>query len=61
LGSLVWNVLLIGAGYLLGERWQQVEEPMALIQKLVLVVIGVAVAWFVWRRIVRPRLRKAEV
>jgi membrane protein DedA with SNARE-associated domain len=61
LGSLVWNVLLIGAGYLLGERWQQVEEPMALFQKLVLVVIGVGVAWFVWRRIVRPRLRRAEV
>ncbi len=61
LGSLVWNVLLIGAGYLLGEQWQQVEEPMALFQKLVLVVIGVGVAWFVWRRIVRPRLRRAEV
>jgi membrane protein DedA with SNARE-associated domain len=61
LGSLVWNVLLIGAGYLLGERWQQVEEPMALFQKLVLVVIGVGIAWFVWRRIVRPRLRRAEV
>ncbi len=61
LGSLVWNVLLIGAGYLLGEQWQQVEEPMALFQKLVLVVIGVGVAWFVWRRIVRPRMRRAEV
>ncbi len=60
-GSLVWNVLLIGAGYLLGERYQQVEEPLELFQKLVLVVLGVAIAWFVWRRIVRPRLRRAEV
>lgn len=60
-GSLVWNVLLIGAGYLLGERYQQVEEPLELFQKVVLVVLGVAVAWFVWRRIVRPRLRRAEV
>ena len=60
-GSLVWNVLLIGAGYLLGERYQEVEEPLELFQKVVLVVLGVAIAWFVWRRIVRPRLRRAEV
>lgn len=60
LGSLVWNVLLIGAGYLLGEQWDQVEEPLELFQKLVLAVLGVAIAWFVWRRIVRPRIRSAE-
>jgi membrane protein DedA with SNARE-associated domain len=60
LGSLAWNLLLIGAGYLLGERWHQVEKPLELLQTAVLVVIGVAVVWFVWRRIVRPRLRGAE-
>jgi membrane protein DedA with SNARE-associated domain len=60
IGSLVWNIALIGAGYLLGERWQQMEEPLQLFQTAVLVVIGIAVAWFVWRRIVRPRLRGAE-
>jgi membrane protein DedA with SNARE-associated domain len=60
LGSVVWNVVLVGAGYLLGERWHQVEEPLVLFQTAVLVVIAVAVAWFVWRRIVRPRLRGAE-
>jgi membrane protein DedA with SNARE-associated domain len=26
LGSGVWNALFIGAGYLLGERWQQVDR-----------------------------------
>jgi len=60
LGSVVWNVLLVGAGYLLGERWHQVEEPLELFQAAVLVAIGVALAWFIWRRIVRPRLRSAE-
>jgi membrane protein DedA with SNARE-associated domain len=60
-GSLIWNVLLIGAGYLLGEQWHQVEQPLEFLQKVVLVAIGVGVAWFVWRRIVRPRLRRAEV
>lgn len=56
IGALVWNVVLIGAGYLLGERWEQVGEPLDLMKNAVLVVIGIAVAWFVWRRIVRPRL-----
>jgi len=60
LGSLVWNVFLIGAGYLLGEQWHRMERPMELFQKVVLVAIGVAVAWFIWRRIIRPRLRGAE-
>jgi len=57
LGSLVWNILLVGAGYLLGERWERVEAPLELFQKAVLVVLGVAIAWFVWRRIIRPRVR----
>jgi membrane protein DedA with SNARE-associated domain len=26
IGSGVWNALLVGAGYLLGSRWQQVEQ-----------------------------------
>jgi len=60
LGSLVWNVFLIGAGYLLGEQWHRMERPMELFQTMVLVAIGVAVAWFIWRRIIRPRLRGAE-
>ena len=57
LGSLVWNVILIGAGYLLGERWSQVEEPLELFKNAVQLAIAIAVAWYVWRRYVRPRLR----
>jgi membrane protein DedA with SNARE-associated domain len=56
LGSAVWNVMLVGAGFLLGEQWHRVDQPLELLQTAVLVVIALAVAWFVWRRIVRPRL-----
>lgn len=59
-GSTVWNVMLVGAGYLLGEQWYRVDAPLEVFQKAVLAAIAVAVAWFVWRRIVRPRLRGAE-
>lgn len=58
LGSLAWNVLLIGAGFLLGEQWERVEAPLEQFQNLVLAVIGAAVVWFVWRRLLRPRLRR---
>jgi membrane protein DedA with SNARE-associated domain len=60
LGSMVWNVILIGAGYLLGERWSQVEQPLELFKNAVLLAIAAAVAWYVWRRFVRPRLGRAE-
>lgn len=60
IGSTVWNVTLVGAGYLLGEQWHRVDAPLEVFQKAVLAAIAVAVAWFVWRRIVRPRLRSAE-
>jgi flagellar biosynthesis/type III secretory pathway M-ring protein FliF/YscJ len=33
---------------------------MELFQRVVLVGIALAVAWFIWRRIIRPRLRGAE-
>jgi membrane protein DedA with SNARE-associated domain len=59
LGSLVWNVLLVGAGYLLGERWSQVEQPLDLFKNAVLLAIAAAIGWYVWRRFVRPRMRGA--
>ncbi|MFN0029898.1 MAG: DedA family protein [Acidimicrobiales bacterium] len=55
LGSLVWNSALIGAGYLLGDRWHQVEAYVGWMQRAVLVLIAVTVAWFLWRRVIRPR------
>ncbi|MCI0544232.1 MAG: DedA family protein [Actinobacteria bacterium] len=58
LGSLVWNVLLVGAGYLLGEQWERVAAPLDLLQGLVIALIVAAIVWFVWARMLRPRLRR---
>lgn len=55
IGSAVWNSALVGAGYLLGERWESVGDYVGIFQWLVVMVIAVAVAWFVWRRVVQPR------
>lgn len=60
IGSLVWNTALIVAGYLLGDNWESAGQPAEMMQKAVLAIIGVAVAWFIWRRLIAPRLQRSE-
>ncbi|WP_406052015.1 DedA family protein [Kribbella sp. NBC_00889] len=47
LGSLIWNSLLIVAGYQLGERWQVVESSVGVFQWVVIAAAVAAVVWFV--------------
>jgi membrane protein DedA with SNARE-associated domain len=50
LGSLLWVLLLTGAGYLLGDNYTKVEDYLAPVSKLVLFgLIGGLVYWF-WRK-----------
>ncbi|MFN0091668.1 MAG: DedA family protein [Acidimicrobiales bacterium] len=58
-GSVVWNTALIGAGAVLGERWERVGDVVGLMQgALILAVVGL-VGLYVWRRVLRPRLAAA--
>ncbi|MGW4727303.1 DedA family protein [Streptomyces sp. NPDC004291] len=47
LGSLVWNGILVMAGYWLGDRWDVVEGYVGVLSKAVLVLVLVAVAAYV--------------
>jgi membrane protein DedA with SNARE-associated domain len=58
LGSLIWNVLFVMSGYLLGENWHLVERYADPVQKLVIVAVIAAVAWFVVNRLVRERMAR---
>lgn len=58
LGSLVWNATLVGAGALLGDNWEQVGDVIGRVQEVVILVIALALGFFVWRRILKPRLRR---
>ena len=60
-GSLVWNVLLIGAGYVLGDRWEQVGEHVGSLQYVVVAGILAFGGWWVWTRLLSPthRARRA--
>lgn len=59
IGSLAWNTALIGAGAVLGERWHRVGDVVGLLQGVVIVAVVGIVAFVVWKRFVRPRLRAA--
>jgi membrane protein DedA with SNARE-associated domain len=52
-GSAAWNTLLLGAGWYLGENWQQIEGFVGSLSIFVLVLVAVALVaaaiWW-WRR-----------
>jgi membrane protein DedA with SNARE-associated domain len=58
IGSGVWNALFIGAGYLLGERWQNVDKYSHWLDYAIWVVIVFAVGSWVIKK-VRKRRRAA--
>ena len=57
IGSLVWNALLIGAGYKLGDRWELVGEWVGVLQYVVVAAILAWVARFVWTRFISTKHR----
>lgn len=51
LGTLGWTLLLTGAGYLLGDNYELVDEYLAPVSKIVLGLIAVAfIVWLVRHR-----------
>jgi membrane protein DedA with SNARE-associated domain len=52
-GSAAWNTVLLGAGWYLGENWQQIEGFVGSLSNFVLVLVAVALVaaaiWW-WRR-----------
>jgi membrane protein DedA with SNARE-associated domain len=49
-GSVVWNGVLVGAGYALGSQWEQVSEVVGPVSRpLVVATLLVAAALVLWR------------
>lgn len=55
IGSAVWNTLLIGAGFILGDNWDQVEEYVGVLQYIVIAAIVAFVVWWVWTRLLSSK------
>jgi membrane protein DedA with SNARE-associated domain len=50
-GSLIWNSIFVLAGFFLGENWHIVEQYAGVFQNIVIVVVVLLVAWFLFVRI----------
>lgn len=59
LGSLVWNTILIVAGYVLAEEWDKVLDFTEPFQYLVIAVLGGLVVALVVRKVVLVRRERA--
>jgi membrane protein DedA with SNARE-associated domain len=60
LGSALWNALLIGAGFQLGEQWERVEGYTGYLNYVVYAAIGGALAWLVARRVLKHRAGRTD-
>jgi membrane protein DedA with SNARE-associated domain len=59
IGSLVWNTILITAGYLLADQWEKLLDYTEPFQTLVMILIGVVVVALVVRKVVLTRRTRA--
>ncbi len=55
MGSFLWNTLLVMGGYLLGEQWSLVETYVGVITYVVIGLVVLAIAVFVWKRLAERR------
>ncbi|OKI68804.1 DedA family protein [Micromonospora sp. CB01531] len=55
LGSGVWNALLVGLGFALGSRWEQVDRYSSWFNYAIFAVFGIMIASWATKRIRRRR------
>ena len=58
-GSLIWNTVFVVLGFWVGENYAIIETYAGWFQKAVIVVVALAVVWWVVRRVRRVRARSA--
>lgn len=51
LGAFPWSLGLAWGGYLLGEHWERLRAAMRPFDIPILIAVGGAVVWWLWRRI----------
>ncbi|GBD06749.1 putative membrane protein [bacterium HR21] len=56
--ALVWNTLLVTAGWSVGQNWQEIAHWVQLYGIVITVlVLGLSIGWILWRRL---RVRKVK-
>lgn len=59
-GSLIWNLLLIGAGYWLGEKWEIAETYIGILSIGVLAIVGMGLAFWVIKKVWKRSQEKRQ-
>ncbi|MCW3814799.1 DedA family protein [Micromonospora sp. DR5-3] len=60
LGSGVWNTLIVGLGFALGSRWQQVDRYSDWFNYAIFAVFGLMIAGWATKKIRRRRARRGR-
>lgn len=60
IGSAIWNGILVGAGYALGSRWEEVGGYVSYLQYAVIAGVLAFAGWFVWSRLRTRANREGE-
>ena len=51
LGSGVWNATFLAAGWLLADKWQQIDRYSQPIGTAVTIALAIGLAWLIWRKL----------
>jgi membrane protein DedA with SNARE-associated domain len=58
-GAFLWSMLLVEAGVIFGQRWQEIRHVLEPFDLIVGVVVVLAIALFVWWRLGMPGRRRS--
>jgi len=50
-GSAIWNTVLIGIGWILGDNWEEVQDYVGYLQYLVILAVLAGIAWFFYMKL----------
>jgi membrane protein DedA with SNARE-associated domain len=59
-GAFLWSMLLVQAGVILGEKWQDIRKALEPFDLLVAVVVIGGIALFIWWRLGTPGWRRGR-
>ncbi|MFL5777539.1 MAG: DedA family protein [Chloroflexota bacterium] len=57
-GAFLWSMLLVYAGVVLGENWEDIRQALQPFDLVIAVVVAAAILLFIWWRVGRPGWRR---
>jgi membrane protein DedA with SNARE-associated domain len=60
IGTVIWNLVLSVAGYILGTQWEQVLHLLGTYERVIYMALGALLAFYLARRLVKGRQAKAS-